>query len=277
MSGGRLDYSPAGERCKTAGMSEDSKNSTTRFSTRVDAYVKYRPGYPPGMYELFQRQIGIGPGSSVADVGSGTGISAEPLLRDGCTVYCVEPNADMRAAAERMLGSYPGFRSINGTGEQTTLPDRSVDLVFCAQAFHWFDHPRTASEFRRILRSSGSIAIVWNRRRTDTSPFLAEYDALLVRYGTDYTKVAHEKSSMKPGDFEQLFGVPFRHQTFSNAQHFDLDGLRGRVASSSYTPMPGESGHAELYAGLDDLFVRSAKEGLVAFEYETDVYFGKFD
>src|SRR5687768_9148097 len=132
--------------------SQEKIDSTKRFSSRVEAYVKYRPGYPPGVMELFRSEMGLTPGSAVADVGSGTGISAEMLLKNGNTVYCVEPNAEMRGAAEKLLGKYPGFRSVAGTGEQTTLPDASVDLVICAQAFHWLDRERAAAEFRRICR-----------------------------------------------------------------------------------------------------------------------------
>jgi ubiquinone/menaquinone biosynthesis C-methylase UbiE len=224
------------------------------------------------MYALFRDGMGLTKQSAVADVGSGTGISAEPLLKEGCTVHCVEPNADMRAAAERMLGTYPGFRSVNGSGEQTNLPDRSVDLVFCAQAFHWFDHAKAAAEFKRICKPGGHVAIAWNKRKTKSSRFLAAYEDLLERYGTDYTKVAHERVALTLDEFAALFGAPFTRATFENAQHFDLEGLRGRVESSSYTPQPGENGHAELFAGLDELFTNYARDGRVAFEYDTEVY-----
>lgn len=224
------------------------------------------------MYGLFRDVMGVTKGSSVADVGSGTGLSAEPLLKDGVTVHCVEPNADMRAAAEQMLGKYPGFRSVDGSGEQTNLPDRSADLVFCAQAYHWFDFARAAAEFRRICKPGGRVAIVWNRRKTKSSAFLAEYEDLLVRYGTDYTKVSHESAPLSLAEFASLFGVPFTLTKFENAQHFDLEGLRGRVASSSYTPAAGEKGHAELFAGLDELFAKFAQDGQVSFEYDTEVF-----
>src|SRR3954469_1834887 len=127
-------------------MAVRASNSKERFSSRVDAYAKYRPSYPAAMYGLIRDGMGLKPGSVIADVGAGTGLSAEPLLRDGNTVYCVEPNADMRAAAARSLGQYPGFRSVNGTGEQTTLAEHCIDLVLCAQAFHWFDHAAAAAE-----------------------------------------------------------------------------------------------------------------------------------
>lgn len=120
-------------------MPDETPDTKARFSSRVDAYVKYRPGYPPGVMALYRGEMGLTPATVVADVGSGTGISAEPLLKDGNTVYCVEPNADMRAAAERILSAYPGFCSVAGSGEHTGLTEGCVDLVICAQAFHWLD------------------------------------------------------------------------------------------------------------------------------------------
>jgi SAM-dependent methyltransferase len=253
-------------------MSVRAANSKERFSSRVEAYARYRPGYPAEMYALFRDVMGLTPASVVADVGSGTGLSAEPLLKDGVTVHCVEPNADMRAAAEAVLARYPGFRSVDGSGERTNLPDRSVDLDFCAQAYHWFDFARAAAEFRRIGKPAGHVAIVWNRRKTKSSPFLAAYEDLLVRYGTDYTKVSHEAAPLSVAEFSTLFGVPFTLTRFENQQLFDLEGLRGRVASSSYTPAAGEKGHAELFAGIDALFAQYARGGRVAFEYDTEVF-----
>src|SRR5436190_381607 len=120
-------------------MANEPTDPRKRFSSRVEAYAKYRPGYPAGVIELFQRECGLKPGASVADIGSGTGIFSELLLKTGVTVYGVEPNADMRAAAEKSLATYPGFHSVDGSGEQTGLPDASIDLVTCAQAFHWLD------------------------------------------------------------------------------------------------------------------------------------------
>src|SRR5262245_51950923 len=100
---------------------------TERFSTRVDDYVKYRPSYPSALFDALERECGLTRPSLVADVGSGTGIATAPLLARGHRVYGVEPNAAMRAAAERMLGAEPGFTSVAGRAEATTLGDASVE------------------------------------------------------------------------------------------------------------------------------------------------------
>src|SRR6185437_9351452 len=111
--------------------------STERFSTRVENYIKYRPSYPAAVLELMRVRCGLAATSTVADIGAGTGILTELLLETGATVYAVEPNKEMRSAAEHLLSDYGRFRSVNGTAEETTLPGASVDLITASQAFHW--------------------------------------------------------------------------------------------------------------------------------------------
>src|SRR5947209_4065708 len=102
---------------------------TARFGSRVADYVATRPGYPPAVLDSLHAEAGLTPGSVIADVGSGTGLSSEMFLKNGNTVYGVEPNAEMRAAGEQLLAGYPKFHSAAGTAEDTTLPDASIDLI----------------------------------------------------------------------------------------------------------------------------------------------------
>jgi 16S rRNA A1518/A1519 N6-dimethyltransferase RsmA/KsgA/DIM1 with predicted DNA glycosylase/AP lyase activity len=93
-------------------------SSTERFSSRVENYIKYRPSYPPAVLELLRVKCALAATSSVADVGSGTGILTELLLETGAAVCAVEPNREMREAAERLLNDYGRFRSVHGTAEE---------------------------------------------------------------------------------------------------------------------------------------------------------------
>ncbi|HVE57072.1 MAG TPA: class I SAM-dependent methyltransferase [Pyrinomonadaceae bacterium] len=168
------------------------RNTVERFSNRVENYIKYRPSYPKEILEVFRGGMNLTLNSVIADIGSGTGISARLFLENGNAVFGVEPNAAMREAAEEFLKAFPKFESVDGTAENTNLPDNSVDFVIAAQAFHWFDKDRTPAEFRRILRSDGFAALIWNERQLDSNAFLRDYEELLKNYGTDYEKVRHD-------------------------------------------------------------------------------------
>jgi len=232
-------------------------DSTRRFSDRVEHYVRSRPGYPEGVTEFIAEVAGLGDGATVADIGSGTGLSSELFLKRGDTVFGVEPNAAMRGAAERLLAAYPQFRSVDGTAEATTLAAASVDLVVAGQAFHWFDRIATRREFARIARSPGWTALIWNTRRKSDSPFERGYEALIAEFGTDYAAVRHENI-----DSDELRGFfdakTYQTRTFENVQRLDLAGFQGRLLSSSYLPSEGHPRCAAMLAAAERLFVEHA-------------------
>jgi SAM-dependent methyltransferase len=247
---------------------------TRRFSSRVENYVKYRPGYPRAVLELLAGECGLTPESVVADVGSGTGILSELFLRNGNRVHGVEPNREMREAGERLLAAYPDFVSVEGRAEATTLADASVDFVTAGQAFHWFDAASAHREFARVLRPGGWAVLVWNNRRTGGTPFLEDYERLLLDYGTDYREVS--VGYAEPASIATLFGPnEFRAKTFDNEQVFDFDGLRGRLTSSSYVPEPGHPNFAPLMRELEAVFRRYADGGRVVVTYDTKVFYGQ--
>ena len=246
---------------------------TQRFSSRVDNYVRYRPGYPSAIIDLLRKECGLTPNSVIADVASGTGIFTRMLLENGNRVFGVEPNLEMRKAGEEYLAAYPNFTSVEGTAEATTLADHSVDLVTAAQAAHWFDRPQARREFIRILKPDGWTVLLWNERRVDSTPFLREFEQLLLSYGTDYQSVRHERTTE---EIETFFAPsPFQVQTFEYLQQFDYAALEGRLLSSSYTPQADDVAYRPMVQELQQIFDAHQQNGRVAFEYNTLVYFGR--
>jgi SAM-dependent methyltransferase len=247
--------------------------TAARFDARVSNYAAHRPGYPPGVVEFLRDELKLAPTSAVADVGSGTGILTELLLREGCRVFAVEPNDAMRAAAESALRGYPNFVSVRGTAEATTLDDASVDFVTAAQAFHWFDAAAARAESRRVLRPGGWAVLVWNNRRLDATPFLRDYESLLRRFGTDYAQVAATYAD--ESKLRQFFAGRYGARSFDNFQLFDFEGLKGRLLSASYVPLAGQPAHEPMLAELRRVFDAHQTGGRVRVEYDTDVYFGR--
>lgn len=245
---------------------------TRRFSNRVEDYIKYRPGYPREVIRLLTAECGLTPDSIIADVGSGTGILSEVFLQDGPTVYGIEPNLEMRSAAERLLKAYPNFRSIDGQAESTRLPGNSVDLVTAGQAFHWFDQQQARNEFARVLKPQGWVVLIWNQRRVDTTPFLRAYEELLLEFGTDYGQVRHERVEE---DIPSFFAPDECKQAdFENLQEFGFEGLQGRLLSSSYVPSPDSQKYRPMLEKLRATFLDHQKNDRVIVEYDTKVYYG---
>jgi SAM-dependent methyltransferase len=256
-------------------MNKDSLPSTLRFTDCVENYVLYRPSYPAALIHHLTNACGIGAETSIADIGSGTGIFTRLLLGTGATVFAVEPNAAMRGAAEVALGNMAAFHSVAGTAESTGLRVSSISLVTCAQAFHWFDPIAASAEFRRILTSDGSCALVWNTMNPTGSVFAKGYEEIKTRYSTDFNQIRHEHLR-GTAVFEGFFGNrDWRRSVFENHQNLDFAGLKGRLLSASYAPKEGDPRHMPMLSALRELFERSETKGTIRMEYETEVYLGR--
>ena len=178
----------------------------------------------------------------------------------------------MREAGERLLKKYSLFSSIDATAEATTLPAHTADFVTAGQAFHWFDRSRCREEFIRILRPGGWVVLVWNDRRTDSTPFLRDYEQLLLKCSTDYQQVNHR--NVDAAMLREFFKGEMIERSVPNSQHFDFPSLTGRLLSSSYVPAAGEPGYDKMLTELKKVFDSHQEEGRVVFEHDTRVFYG---
>ncbi len=271
MRGGNLDIDYYWGDCRASPF-VPMKDSTQIFSDRVEAYVKFRPGYPAELVETLLQTTRAGKESMVADVGSGTGILTRLLLDQGLRVYAIEPNANMRSAAETLLADYPNFTSIDAPAERTGLSENSLDLITAAQAFHWFNNATTKTEFRRILKPEGQLALIWNRRKTN-HPFQHAYDAILRDYAPEYGVVNH--MTLTESDIASFFDkAQIALLRFDNHQQLTFPALLGRLKSCSYCPDENSPQYPSLVAELAALFEHFAHDKLVDFQYDTELYIG---
>ncbi|MGD1821911.1 MAG: class I SAM-dependent methyltransferase [Pleomorphochaeta sp.] len=239
----------------------------SRFTSRVENYVKYRPSYPQDAINyLFLN--GINKKSVVGDIGSGTGILSKLLIDRVEKLYCVEPNLAMRDYANKMLSNNNNFYSIDASAENTTLSDNQLDVITVAQAFHWFDLEKCKSEFNRILKPNSKTFLLFNNRLSNTS-FLEKYDDILINFSKDYKKVNHQ--NLGKDEFNFFFDKKWEKVSYNNFQIFNLEQFIGRVASSSYTPEKGDTNYEIFYSEIKRIFEEENVDGFVRFNYKTEI------
>ncbi len=242
---------------------------TERFSTRAEAYRRGRPGYPRELLALLECECGLAPAWRVADIGSGTGLLSQLFLNFGCEVFGVEPNREMRAVGEQLLGGEARFHSVNARAETTGLPENTFDLITAGQAFHWFEPDPARKEFQRILKSAGWVALTWNERRV-TPGFMADYEALQNRFAT-------ERRHPSAAEFTAFFGhAEWRLAKIPNPLALDEETLVSRLESCSRSPQPDSEDYPAMMAELRGLFREYERDGRVTIEYETHVYYSHF-
>jgi ubiquinone/menaquinone biosynthesis C-methylase UbiE len=254
-------------------MSEISRlNPTGRFTGRAEAYDRFRPDYPSAALSHIVARCGLGDDSVLVDVGCGTGISTRLFAALGIKVIGIEPNDEMRAAAEHAASfeGEPRATYRKGQAESTGLPAAMADLVLAAQAFHWFEPEATLIEFHRILKRGGWAILMWNER-DDEDPFTRVYSDLVDQAreatlnGAPSSRQAGRRLLASP-----LFGDG-RMDSFRNEQALDREGLLGRAFSVSYAPTATHEA-ARWMERLGAIFEEHQRAGQVVIRYRTLVY-----
>lgn len=255
---------------------EDPK---TRFSDRAENYAAHRPEYPKEVLEFIAERCGLTGSSVVADIGSGTGLMSALFLGNGNGVLAVEPNREMRGAAEGILGDHPRFRSVAGSAEDTTLADDSVDLVVAANALHWIDRDRARVEFSRILKPGGHASIVWSIPRRSGSPFSEALGELFSAHRTDGGAGGDADAvyAMTEVFFGGGTGDPQNYEVerFPHSLRLDFEGLKGLMLSPSSMPAESRPGFDEMLRDLESIFRANEAGGEIVVEYLASVYCGR--
>lgn len=245
-------------------------NYTNRFDGKGEIYAKARPKYAPSLFDYLKNTLNIPTGSVFADIGSGTGIFTEQLLNCGYKGFGIEPNLDMRKKAEERLSRNRNFVSVNGNDSNTGLPDKSVNFVTAAQAFHWFDTEAFGEECRRILKPDGKVMIVYNSR-DEKAACTVRLSALRHKYNPEFhgfsNGISHEKILAFYAGRCEIFRA-------DNTQTYDRQGYLNRVLSSSYSLKEDDDRYAEYLKEIDEIFDAFSVDNLITVPTETIAYIG---
>lgn len=248
-------------------------DNTRKFAGKAKAYSSGRPSYAPAFIDALYSEHGLTSRSVIADIGSGTGILTRQLLEKGSAVFAVEPNADMRGAAERALKTFTGFRSVNGTAENTALGDNSVDCITVAQAFHWFDVMPFKKECTRILRPNGKIFLVWNCR-DECAAINIDQSAVFGKFCPDFKGFG---GGIQNDDdrIHLFFDNAYTRVTFDNPLLYDREKYIERCLSSSYSLTPDDDSFERYIRELNGLFDKHAVNSVLTIPNATVAYYAK--
>jgi SAM-dependent methyltransferase len=254
----------------------ETADSKERFSGRSEDYAKYRPHYPQEITRFLEREFGLRKSWIIADMGCGTGLSSEPFLKAGCRVIGIEPNAEMRAAANKAYREETRFRAVDGSAEESGLPGKSVDLYVAGQAFHWFKVSEASREAKRILKPPRRALLMWNDRLASASPFMYEFCVFLEKR----RDLVHPRRRSDPDgeDFNEFFGIDrWKRKKIRHWQDLAWEELEGGLFSASYSPMRGEEEARSMVDEAVRIFSHHESAGIVRMEYETTINYGTID
>jgi SAM-dependent methyltransferase len=246
-------------------------DGTERFTTKAEKYARYRWDYAPEAIHCILETAKVAGGSTVADIGSGTGILTKHFLDRAKNVYAVEPNSEMRRMAEKALSQHPSFRSVDGRAKATGMPDSSIDLIVVGQAIHWFEPDAARREFLRVLKPDGWLAILWNRG-TDEDLGAALKAVCSEENGCDAARKAGPGA--KPPDF--YFGSDdFLKQSFPFSLSETWEEFFGGLCSASATPDEGHPCFSRFEGAARDVFERFSMDGSIVVGVCTELRMGQ--
>ena len=224
--------------------------NTEAFTGRAQAYTKARPVYPNEAIDYIRSLVPID--AVFADIGAGTGKFSECVAKHGYKIFAVEPNSDMRAELIKTLAPYPNAIIVDGTAENTTLSENSVDVITCAQALGWFDLAAFRTECRRIGKPSATVISLYN-----STP------------GDNFTPGSHRLSSKQAA--EQFFQNPLVHEFPNTILNTRERWIQSRISISD-SSNPSEPGYDEYINKTNEIFDRDSVDGYLRSELVTIIY-----
>lgn len=239
------------------------------YEIAASTYVAGRPSYPDEALDWLKNVLGVGPGMCTLEVGAGTGKFLPLLAACGGQILALEPVDGMRA---RLSQDFPDVKSIAGSADAIPLGDASVDVVVCAQAFHWFATSAALAEMRRVLKPGGMLGLIWNGR-DESVPWVAALSAITDKWQGDTPRY-------KSGEWRNAFpthGLTAVDSRFAHHGHSGRpsDVILGRTMSVSFIAALPPEQRSRVEREVKELIETApelAGKEAVTFPYETAMY-----
>jgi SAM-dependent methyltransferase len=150
---------------------------STSFEAVADEYEAGRPGYPAELFDAVEDLTGMFfDGLRVLDLCAGTGLATRELRSRGARAVALDHGPVMLRVLRSRVAGVP---AVVGDANRLPFAGGSLDLVTCAQAWHWLDRRTAPREVARVLRDGGAFAVWWNIADPAAEPWFAEHRARL--------------------------------------------------------------------------------------------------
>jgi ubiquinone/menaquinone biosynthesis C-methylase UbiE len=246
----------------------------SEFNSCANEYDKFRPNYPETLFELLIKTFNLSKNSIIVDVGCGTAKSSLPFAKRGISVIGLDSSKEMLVLAEKMaieLNLPMTFLASNA--ENIQLPNNTFSFVNCAQAFHWFDSQKALTEFARILKPNGGLAIYWNNRDHKKEPYLTKVEDLISKYNPKH-KLAYQAQNWTEVLKQSKLFTNISHRSFSHSAKLSIDDFIGLTQSFSYVRNVLNNDTKHLFEKeLKDLLISVSVDNLVNLPYEVKLWF----
>jgi ubiquinone/menaquinone biosynthesis C-methylase UbiE len=242
------------------------------FSKKAEKYAKYRWDYAAGAIETILNLTHMSIDTKVADIGAGTGILTRHFVATVQTIYAIEPNFELRQILTRDLGNFPSVSIVDGSAEDTTLSDNSVDVITVAQAIHWFDPEPARREMMRILNNKGWLILIRNYG-TNQEKYEAIKNLWKEEYGANLS-VLTERPKEKPSGF--YFGNhDFQSFVFPFVFEQGWEEFLGTLTTTSFMPDEDHPLFLRLESEAKRVFSQYSNNGSWTVEGETELIIGQ--
>ena len=235
----------------------------TSFGVEADTYEAARPDYPFEAVAWMLERLPHG-ARRIADVGAGTGKLTRVVAKaPDAEVVAIDPDAAMLT---KLRDAVPGVPTFVGTAESLPLPDASLDAVVLGQAWHWVDPVAASAEVGRVLRSGGTLGLIWNARdnRVDWVRRLTEIM---------HTSAAEEMLDAGGPTVAAPFGE-VEVERWEWLRPMTRAQLQSMADSRSYLITASAAERAEIHAGMGALFdeIGLRESGTIDFPYVTSAF-----
>lgn len=245
------------------------RSAAVGFERASDAYERGRPDFPAEAVAFVADRLALRPGTTLVELGPGTGKLTRLLGPTGARIVGIEPVAAMRA---KLVANVPGVEAVDAFAEDLPLQDGSADAAVAAQAFHWFDGDRALGELARVLRDDGGLALVWNVRDEDTT-WVRAMSELIEPFRGDTP--SHRAMRWREA-FERTDAfTPLVRTSFAYNHHTTPDRVVDRVLSISFIATLSDRQRGGVAEGMRRLLASdptTAGREEIVFPYRTDVW-----